>query len=185
VVRLCRQAIGPSRQRPSLNVLFARSTLLELSPRVDNTEKLEFMRSVGADHVIDYTREDFTRNGRTYDLIFDLAALSTPSMLAHKRSAQIGIFSASSSSRRYELVFAPIRQGRSAGLSSDHAQQLGLVSAGCAGIRLSGTWLPAIGRSSGLPASDPWRSRAFRSRLATRFRHRVRPPARAGHPAAG
>jgi NADPH:quinone reductase-like Zn-dependent oxidoreductase len=35
---------------------------------VDNTEKLEFMRSLGADHVIDYTREDFTRNGRTYDL---------------------------------------------------------------------------------------------------------------------
>lgn len=41
---------------------------------VDNTEKLEFMRSVGPDHVIDYTREDFTRNGRTYDLILDLAA---------------------------------------------------------------------------------------------------------------
>ena len=40
---------------------------------VDNTEKLEFMRSLGADHVVDYTREDFTRNGRTYDLILDLA----------------------------------------------------------------------------------------------------------------
>jgi len=40
---------------------------------VDNTEKLEFMRSLGADHVIDYTREDFTKNGRCYDLILDLA----------------------------------------------------------------------------------------------------------------
>jgi NADPH:quinone reductase-like Zn-dependent oxidoreductase len=32
------------------------------------------MRSLGADHVIDYAREDFTRNGRTYHLILDLAA---------------------------------------------------------------------------------------------------------------
>jgi len=41
---------------------------------VDNAEKLEFMRSLGADHVIDYTREDFTANGRAYDLVLDLAA---------------------------------------------------------------------------------------------------------------
>jgi NADPH:quinone reductase-like Zn-dependent oxidoreductase len=45
---------------------------------VDNTGKLEFMRSLGADHVIDYTREDFTRNGRSYDLILDLAAYRSP-----------------------------------------------------------------------------------------------------------
>ena len=41
---------------------------------VDNGEKLEFMRRLGADYAIDYTREDFTRNGRTYDVILDLAA---------------------------------------------------------------------------------------------------------------
>lgn len=41
---------------------------------VDSTEKLETMRSIGADHVIDYTREDFTRNGRQYDLILDFVA---------------------------------------------------------------------------------------------------------------
>jgi NADPH:quinone reductase-like Zn-dependent oxidoreductase len=41
---------------------------------VDNAEKLEFMRSVGADHVIDYTRDDFSRNRRSYDLILDVAA---------------------------------------------------------------------------------------------------------------
>jgi NADPH:quinone reductase-like Zn-dependent oxidoreductase len=41
---------------------------------VDNTGKLDFMRSLGANHVIDYTREDFTKNGKQYDLILDLVA---------------------------------------------------------------------------------------------------------------
>ncbi|WP_437294442.1 NAD(P)-dependent alcohol dehydrogenase [Sorangium sp. So ce426] len=41
---------------------------------VDRTEKLETMRSAGAAEVIDYTREDFTAGGKTYDLILDAAA---------------------------------------------------------------------------------------------------------------
>jgi NADPH:quinone reductase-like Zn-dependent oxidoreductase len=41
---------------------------------VDNTGKLDFMRSLGADHVIDYTRKDFTQTGQQYDLILDLIA---------------------------------------------------------------------------------------------------------------
>jgi NADPH:quinone reductase-like Zn-dependent oxidoreductase len=41
---------------------------------VDNSGKLEFMRSLGADHVMDYTQEDFTKNGKQYDLIVDLVA---------------------------------------------------------------------------------------------------------------
>lgn len=45
---------------------------------VDSTEKLELLQLLGADHVIDYTKEDFTRNGQQYDLIIDVAAyLST------------------------------------------------------------------------------------------------------------
>ena len=41
---------------------------------VDNTGKLDFMRSLGADHVIDYTREDFAKNRQQYDLILDVVA---------------------------------------------------------------------------------------------------------------
>jgi NADPH:quinone reductase-like Zn-dependent oxidoreductase len=39
---------------------------------VDNREKLEMLRLIGADHVIDYNKEDFTKNGQHYDLILDV-----------------------------------------------------------------------------------------------------------------
>jgi NADPH:quinone reductase-like Zn-dependent oxidoreductase len=41
---------------------------------VDNGGKLDFMRAVGADDVVDYRSEDFTRRGDQYDLILDLVA---------------------------------------------------------------------------------------------------------------
>jgi len=39
---------------------------------VDRTEKMDTLRAIGVDHVIDYTQEDFTRNGQHYDLILDI-----------------------------------------------------------------------------------------------------------------
>lgn len=51
---------------------------------VDNTGKLDFLRSLGADHVIDYTRQDFTKSGKQYDLILDLIAHR--SVFAYRRA---------------------------------------------------------------------------------------------------
>ncbi len=39
---------------------------------VCSARNLDMVRSIGADHVIDYTREDFTHNGQTYDVILDM-----------------------------------------------------------------------------------------------------------------
>ena len=44
---------------------------------VDSTEKLDMLRSIGADQAIDYTQEDFTKSGETYDVIFDVIGKSS------------------------------------------------------------------------------------------------------------
>jgi NADPH:quinone reductase-like Zn-dependent oxidoreductase len=46
---------------------------------VCSTRNLDLVRSLGADHVIDHTREDFTRGDRKYDLVFQLAGTRSPS----------------------------------------------------------------------------------------------------------
>ena len=45
---------------------------------VCSTHNVELVRSIGADHVIDYTRDDVTRRGTTYDLIFQLGGTTSP-----------------------------------------------------------------------------------------------------------
>jgi NADPH:quinone reductase-like Zn-dependent oxidoreductase len=59
----------------SFAVQLAKSFAAEVTG-VDSTAKLDMLRSIGADHVIDYTQEDFTQNGQTYDVIFDVVGKS-------------------------------------------------------------------------------------------------------------
>ncbi len=55
---------------------------------VDHEAKLDMIRSLGADHVVDYTRDDFTKDGKRYDLILDIAARRT--LVAHLRALAPG-----------------------------------------------------------------------------------------------
>jgi NADPH:quinone reductase-like Zn-dependent oxidoreductase len=51
---------------------------------VDSARKLDMLRSIGADHVIDYRQEDYTQSGQRYDLILDVVAYR--SILAYRRA---------------------------------------------------------------------------------------------------
>jgi NADPH:quinone reductase-like Zn-dependent oxidoreductase len=66
---------------------------------VDNGLKQEYMRSLGADHVLDYTRTDYTKTGTRYDLILDLVC--ERSMFAIRRAVAPG--------GRYAVVGGPVR----------------------------------------------------------------------------
>lgn len=55
---------------------------------VCSSRNLDMVRSIGADHVLDYTKEDFTRNGRQYDLLFDCVA--SRGLLARRRLVSPG-----------------------------------------------------------------------------------------------
>ena len=73
---------------------------------VDSTKKLDMMRSIGADQVIDYTQEDFTKNEQRYDLILDVAAYH--SIFDYKRALSpkgIYVMVGGSSARIFQVSF--------------------------------------------------------------------------------
>ena len=77
---------------------------------VCNTKNLELVRSLGADRVIDYTQEDFTKNGETYDVIFD--AVGTHSFRRCRDSLkQGGIYVATDGLRNLILALWTPRLG--------------------------------------------------------------------------
>lgn len=55
---------------------------------VDKTDKLEALQALGADHLIDYTRENYTKTGKQYDYILDLVAYN--SIADYKRALKPG-----------------------------------------------------------------------------------------------
>jgi NADPH:quinone reductase-like Zn-dependent oxidoreductase len=72
---------------------------------VCSTTKMDLVRSIGADHVIDYAQEDVTKNGQRYDLIFDVAAYR--SISEYKRilsSGGIYVLAGGSIARIFQLM---------------------------------------------------------------------------------
>ncbi len=59
---------------------------------VCSTKNLELVKSLGADKVIDYTKEDFTKNGETYDIIFDVVVGKTSFSRCKNSLKQKGIY---------------------------------------------------------------------------------------------
>jgi NADPH:quinone reductase-like Zn-dependent oxidoreductase len=78
---------------------------------VCSTSKVELMRSLGADHVIDYTQEDFTQNGERYDLI--LAANGYHPLSAYQRALTpqgICVMTGGSTAQMFEaMLLGPMR----------------------------------------------------------------------------
>jgi NADPH:quinone reductase-like Zn-dependent oxidoreductase len=62
--------VGAGGSIGSYSVQFAKLYGAEVTA-VDHTGKLDMLRSIGADYVIDFTQENFTKNGQTYDVILD------------------------------------------------------------------------------------------------------------------
>lgn len=78
---------------------------------VCSTSKMDLVRSLGADHAIDYTREDFTQNGQSYDLIF--AANGNRSLSDYLRALTptgVYVMSGGSTSQMFQaLLLGPVK----------------------------------------------------------------------------
>lgn len=94
---------------------------------VCGTPGLEFVKTLGADKVLDYTREDFTRNGETYDLIFDILGKSSFSSCKNSLT-QNGIYLLASFKTRqlFQMLWTSLAPGKKVicALSSENPKDL-------------------------------------------------------------
>ena len=84
---------------------------------VCRTTKMDFVRSMGADHVIDHTREDVTKNKQEYDLIFDIAAYR--SISEYKRILRprgIYVLAGGSMARIFQLMLISMTGAKNMGI---------------------------------------------------------------------
>lgn len=95
---------------------------------VCSTSKMDLVRSIGADFVIDYTREDVTRIGRQYDLIFDNAVYR--SILKYKRILSPGgkyVLAGGSMARIFQLMIISMTGAKNMGIMVANVNQKDLL----------------------------------------------------------
>lgn len=103
---------------------------------VDSTAKLAMLRSIGADHVIDYTQADFTRGGQTYEVIIDVVGKSSVSRSLRSLSENGRYFLGNPSlsqrlrARRASTGSQQVLQGSSSQRPEDLAYLRELIEAG-------------------------------------------------------
>jgi NADPH:quinone reductase-like Zn-dependent oxidoreductase len=90
---------------------------------VCSTRNLDLVRSIGADHVVDYTQEDFTRNDQRYDLIFD--AVGNLAVADHQRALSLHGIGSIAGFTNLARLFEVIVKG--AWVSKTRSQQIGLM----------------------------------------------------------
>jgi len=96
---------------------------------VCSTAKMDLVGSIGADHVVDYTQEDVTKNGKLYDLIFDVAAYR--SISEYKRllsSGGIYVLAGGSMPRMLQLMLISMTGAKNMRLVIANANQKDLLS---------------------------------------------------------
>ena len=82
---------------------------------VCSTANVDLVRSLGADDVVDYTKEDFTRSGRTWDVVFDAVAKSTFAACENVLSESgIYLVTAVSPTILFQVLWTRMRGGRQA-----------------------------------------------------------------------
>jgi NADPH:quinone reductase-like Zn-dependent oxidoreductase len=97
---------------------------------VCGTPRMELVKALGADKIIDYTREDFTENGETYDLIFDILGKSSFSSCQNslKRNG-IYLLASFKMKQLFQMLWTSIRNGKKVicALSSENPEDLILI----------------------------------------------------------
>jgi NADPH:quinone reductase-like Zn-dependent oxidoreductase len=94
---------------------------------VCSTTNVELVKSLGADKVIDYTREDFTQNGQTYDIIFDTVGKTSFSQCKNALKPQGQYLAGAGGPPEFgQMLWTSIRGGKKvqAGMSSERKEDL-------------------------------------------------------------